>query len=91
MEMFIAATIIMLVLAVVLPREEPPQNLFVLIEDKDGYGVCHRVHHGSIATIFREGEEFSHADAAFIALARSAMWRSACGSSRGATRSKSTC
>lgn len=43
------------------------------IEAAGGCCVCHVQCHANVNTVLRTGEEFSHADARFIALARSAM------------------
>ena len=39
------------------------------IEDEDGACICHIQDHGSINTMARTGEHFSHADARYIAAA----------------------
>lgn len=45
------------------------------IEDEDGYSICHIQQHGSLNSVLRTGEQYSHADARFVAASREIMPR----------------
>lgn len=53
-------------------EEDDPYGM---IEDKDGYGICQIQHHGSLNSVMRTGEQYSHADARFIAASRDVLPR----------------